>query len=70
LDPGWVKIRIRDVTMKILKKFYVSESFSLKKLLEELVGELSIGVLTTDRSGAIKILMRYLILSPERVFPN
>jgi hypothetical protein len=40
-------------------KIYVAESFSLKKLLEELVGELSIGVLTTDRSGAIKVLMRY-----------
>jgi hypothetical protein len=40
-------------------KIYVSESFSLKKLLEELAGELSIGVLTTDRSGAIKVLMRY-----------
>jgi hypothetical protein len=43
---------------------FCTEPFALKKLLTELVGELKISVLTTDRSSLIKKLMKYVIHLP------
>jgi hypothetical protein len=37
---------------------FISECFALKVLLEDLVDKLNISVVTTDRSGSIKALMR------------
>ena len=49
---------LSNILMNFYSIEYILECFGLKVLLERLVDKLNISVVTTDRSGPIKALMK------------